>query len=70
MIYSDVITIDGKQYRHTRSDTYTIERDGVEYVDAIDPIEIERHYVETNNFIGGSENITGNELLAMLEERL
>ena len=49
MIYTEIVTIDGKQYKHTYSDTYTIERDGVEYGEAIDPLDIDRQYTETEN---------------------
>lgn len=49
MIYTEVITINGKQYKRTYSDTYTIERDGVEYYEAVDPLDSDREYTETDN---------------------
>lgn len=51
MIYTEIVTIDGKQYKHTYSDTYTIERDGVEYHEAVDPLESDREYTETENVL-------------------
>jgi hypothetical protein len=49
MIYTEIITINGKEYKRTYSDTYTIERDGVEYYEAVDPVESDRVYTETNH---------------------
>lgn len=51
MIFKEEVTINGKQYIHTYSDTYTISRDGVEYIDAIDPIYVDRDYNETANLL-------------------
>lgn len=51
MIFKEVVTINGKQYMRTYSDTYTIERDGVEYTEAIDPIDSGREYIETENLL-------------------
>ena len=48
MIYAEKITINGKQYDHTYSDKYFIKRDGVQYVEAIDPLNSERKYTETD----------------------
>lgn len=49
MIFTENIEIDGKVFVRTYSDTYTIKRDGVEYGDAVDPIGVDRVYVETEN---------------------
>ena len=49
MIYVETATIGGKEYKRTYSDTYTIQRDGVEYSEAIDPIDSDREYTETEN---------------------
>ena len=51
MIYVETITINGKQYKRTYSDKYTIQRDGVEYSEAIDPIDSGREYTETENLL-------------------
>lgn len=52
MLIKEVVTINETEFNHTYSDAgFYIERDGVEYSDAIDPIDIEREYVETNEKI-------------------
>lgn len=52
MLIKEVVTINETEFNHTYSDVgFYIERDGVEYSDAIDPIDIEREYVETDNKI-------------------
>ena len=47
MIYTDTIVLNGRQYTRTYSDTHYIERDGVEYEEAIDPIDSGRTYTES-----------------------
>ena len=43
MLIKEVVTINETEFNHTYSDAgFYIERDGVEYSDAIDPIDIER----------------------------
>ena len=70
MIKTEIITINGVQFQKTWSDAnYLIERDGAKYSEAIDPIDIERIYTETNELID-SQDITGDEILSMLEEVL
>lgn len=52
MVIKEVITINETEFNHTYSDLgFYIECDGVQYSDAIDPIDIERKYVETDNKI-------------------
>lgn len=47
MLIKEVVTINETEFNHTYSDAgFYIERDGVEYSDAIDPIDIEREYIE------------------------
>lgn len=49
MIKTEKITINGRELTRTYSDSgYMIERDGVRYVEAIDPAEMGRTYVETD----------------------
>lgn len=49
MIKTEIVTINGKQFQHTYSDSnYMIERDGVLYSDAIDPLNTNRTYTETD----------------------
>ena len=71
MIKTEIITINGIQFQRTWSDAnYLIERDGAKYSEAVDPIDIERTYTETNELIDPQDNITGDEILSMLEEVL
>lgn len=48
MIHTEMIEINGRRLRRTYSDTYKIARDGVEYDEAIDPIDTDRTYTETD----------------------
>ena len=56
MIKTENITISGKPFIRTYSDDgMMIERDGIEYDEAYDPIDTGRVYTETNHII---ENVT------------
>ena len=56
MIKIETITINNKEFQHTYSDEgYMIERDGVIYSDAIDPIDSGRTYTETAEKINPEE---------------
>jgi hypothetical protein len=58
MLIKEVVTINGIEYNHTYSDAgFYIERDGVEYSDAIDPIDIEREYIETDRKIENENHL-------------
>ena len=71
MIKTEIITIKGVQFQKTWSDAnYLIERDGAKYSEAVDPIDIERTYTETNELIDSQDTVTGDEILSMLEEVL
>ena len=71
MIKTEIITINNIQFQKTWSDAnYLIERDGAKYSEAIDPIGIARTYTETNEPICPQDDITGDEILSMLEEVL
>lgn len=49
MVKSDIIDIDGKQYRKTYSDSgFYIERDGMRFSEAIDVIGADFVYTETD----------------------
>jgi hypothetical protein len=50
MIITENVTINGREFRRTYSDEgFMIERDGVQYSEAIDPIGFEdRVYTETD----------------------
>lgn len=56
MIKIEIITINDKEFQHTYSDEgYMIERDGIVYSDAIDPIDSGRIYTETTEKINPEE---------------
>ena len=61
MIISQIVKIDDHSYTKTVSDSgYYIERNGVKYIDAIDPLGSQREYTETNIPIQGkSETADG-----------
>ena len=49
MIKTEQLTINEKQFTKTYSDAdFMIERDGVQYSEAIDPSELGRTYTETD----------------------
>lgn len=49
MIRTEQITINGQEYKYTYSDIgVMIERDGIKYTEAIDPIDSQREYTETD----------------------
>ena len=47
MIKPENITVNGKAFVRTCSDTHYIERDGILYAEAIDPAELGRTYTES-----------------------
>ena len=52
MIKTEIVTIKGKAYNRTySSEGYMIEREGVQYSEAIDPITSNRVYTETKTKI-------------------
>ena len=52
MIKTEIVTINGRQFVYTHSDDgMMIERDGVEYDEAYDPIDTGRVYTETTHII-------------------
>jgi len=49
MIKTELLTINNKQFTKTYSDAgFMVERDGVQYSEAIDPSEFGRTYTETD----------------------
>ena len=71
MIKTEIITINGVQFQKAWSDAnYLIKRDGAKYSEAVDPIGVERTYIETNELIDSQNDITSDEFLSMLEEVL
>lgn len=62
---------DGVVLNRTYSDIgMMIERSGVKYSEAIDPAELNRQYIETDEPIVTEEEITDEEFLDLLEEVL
>lgn len=58
MVIKEVITINETEFNHTYSDLgFYIECEGVQYSDAIDPIDIEREYVETDKKIENENHL-------------
>ena len=52
MIKTEIVTIKNKEYSRTySSEGYMIEREGVQYSEAIDPITSNRVYTETKTKI-------------------
>ena len=67
MIYTERKTIGGREFDYTYSDTYTIMRDGVEYLDACDPAGSGREYTETTTpkEAPANDEISGEEFIDM-----
>lgn len=64
MIKTESLTINGKSFIHTYSDSgYMVERDGIRYSEAIDPAEFNRQYTETDDPIEG-EDMSETEMKA------
>ena len=56
MIVTEQLTINDKPFTKNYSDSgYYIERDGVRYSEAIDPADIPREYIETDEPISLTE---------------
>ena len=48
MVKTETITINGNEFIRTYSDRgFMVERDGIQYDEAIDPVEFDRTYTET-----------------------
>lgn len=61
MIQTELIMVDDRQLRRTWSDaSYMIERDGAMYSEAVDPVEFDRVYTETD-ILMEPENIERHE---------
>lgn len=48
MLHVEKVEINGKEFVRTWSDEFQIERDGVLYSEAIDPVDTNREYKETD----------------------
>lgn len=72
-IIKENIELNGVEYDKTYSDDgYYIERDGIKYSEAIDPIGFGREYIETDEFIDPenhhNDNATEEDYLLALEK--
>ena len=68
MIITETIVINNIEYLHTYSDLgFKIERDGVAYDDAIDPIDSNRTYTEVEE---EDVEISTEEFITLIEEAL
>jgi hypothetical protein len=70
MLKTETITINGKTFTRTWSDAgYQVERDGLRYDEAIDPVGLGRTYTETDQPIGGMDaEATEADYLAALDK--
>lgn len=69
MIKTEQLIINYKQFTKSYSDSgYMIERDGVQYSEAIDPTELGRTYTETDIPIEGETGLTVSDTLELLSE--
>ena len=67
MIIIETITIDGREFTHTYSDTYTIRKVGTDeiYIDAMDVLDFE--YEETDTLIPGDLEVEIEELRQIID---
>ena len=69
MIKTEQLTINDRRFTKTYSDSgFMIERDGVQYSEAIDPTELGRTYTETDVPIEGETGLTVSDTLELLSE--
>ena len=70
MIITENLTINNKPFIKTYSSLgYMVEREGVQYSEAIDPAEFNRVYTETT-IPADPEEISDDEFISMIEEVL
>ena len=68
MIITETVLINEKEFiRNYSSDRFMIERDGIRYTEAIDPVDSGRTYIETDELI---PEIEGEAEAADYEEAL
>ena len=71
MVITETVEINGIQYMKNYSDSgFMIERDGVRYSEAIDPLGTDRVYTETDESIEGAsgDEATEADYINALEE--
>ena len=63
MIKTELIMVDDRPLRRTWSDAgFMIERDGAVYSEAVDPVEFDRVYTETDIPIDDTEPVSATEV--------
>ena len=70
MIKTELITVDNRQLRRTWSDVgFMIERDGAVYSEAVDPVEFDLVYTETDTPVesGSEDEIDPNEAVSAIK---
>ena len=71
MIISETVKIDDRNYTKTASDSgFYIERNGIRYVEAIDPLGSCREYTETSEAIIETEPETTEAKLEKVSEKV
>lgn len=67
MIITETVTIDDAQFTYTHSDSgrYVV-RDGISYIEAYDPAELNRTYTEGDEIPSDESEETAQELLSIL----
>lgn len=69
MLKTETTIINGVEYIRTWSDLgMKIERDGAMYEEAIDPVELNRQYTETDEPISETDEATEADYLAALNK--
>lgn len=63
MILTENMTINGKLFARTYSDTHYIARDGILYTEAIDPVDLGRTYTESAEEL---PDLTAEEILGII----
>lgn len=71
MIKTESLVINGTSFIRTYSDLgRKVERDGVLYDEAIDPVNSGRTYIESLEMIDTEEDVTESEIIEELEKIL
>lgn len=71
MIKTESLVINGASFIRTYSDLgRKVERDGVLYDEAIDPVNSGRTYTESTEMIDAEEDVTESEIIEELEKIL
>ena len=63
MIFKENLTVNGREFIRTYSDSYMVTRDDIEYEEALDPAELGREYTESSTPL---PEITAEEALEII----